>query len=42
MGKLSCRRKEEHRKKLRRRSCGKTEKDGEAWLLHDLLKVEMS
>jgi hypothetical protein len=30
------------RKKLRRRNCGKTEIDGEAWLLDDPYKVEMS
>jgi hypothetical protein len=34
--------KEDHGKKLRRRSCGKTERDGEAWLSYDPPKVETS
>jgi hypothetical protein len=32
LGKMLHKRKEEHGKKLRMRSCGKTEIDGEAWL----------
>jgi hypothetical protein len=37
---VSHRRKEEHGKKLRGRSCGKTEIGGEAWLSGNPLKVE--
>jgi hypothetical protein len=33
---------EEHWKKLRRRTYGKTEKDGKAWLFNDSLKTETS
>jgi hypothetical protein len=40
---MSHRWKQDHRRKLRRRrSCGKTETDGEAWLSDDPCKVETS
>jgi hypothetical protein len=35
LGEMSCRRKEEHRRKLRRTSYRKTEIEGKAWLLDD-------
>jgi hypothetical protein len=39
---MSHRRKDDHDKKLRRRkSCGKTEIDGEAWLSDEPLKWDM-